>query len=144
MTPARFARLLDAHGPRLEGWPAPRRAAAAALLAVSAEARRQLAAAERLDAALGQVLPQPPPAALARLQARVAREIARSPLPVPAGRWARLGQRLRPAAPAGYGALAAMATCALWLSLAPAPAVGGPAGDPLAPLQTLPLAEDPL
>ena len=146
MTPSRFARLLDTHGARPEAWPAARRAEAEALLGRSAEARRQLAAAQRLDAALERALPQPSPAALARLQARVAREIARSPLPAPPHpwAWARLGRALRPAAPAGYGALAAMATCALWLSLAPSPAVSDPIGDPLAPLQTLPLAEDPL
>ncbi|NOG71023.1 hypothetical protein [Roseicella sp. DB1501] len=148
MTPSRFARLLDTHGARPEAWPTARRAEAEALLGRSAEARRQLAAAQRLDAALERALPQPSPAALARLQARVAREIARSPLPAPphpwAHAWARLGLALRPAAPAGYGALAAMATCALWLSLAPSPAVSDPIGDPLAPLQTLPLAEDPL
>ncbi|MEN0076500.1 MAG: hypothetical protein AAGC69_19095 [Paracraurococcus sp.] len=152
MTPSRFARLLDTHGARPEAWPSARRAEAEALLGRSAEARRQLAAALGLDAALERALPTPSPAALARLQARVAREIARSPLPAPLHSWTRpwirpwtrLGLALRPAAPAGYGALAAMATCALWLSLAPSPAVSDPIGDPLAPLQPLPLAEDPL
>lgn len=140
MTPARFARLLDTHGPRPERWPAGQRSAATALLAASAEARALLAAARTQDARLDRDLAQPAPESVARLRLAVAREIARSPLPAPPGPWSRLAALLRPAVPAGWGALAAMATCALWLSLSAAPAVG----DPLAPLQTLPIAEDPL
>ncbi|WP_165982201.1 hypothetical protein [Dankookia rubra] len=140
MTPARFARLLDAHGPHPDGWPAGQRAGAAGLLAVSAEARALLETARGLDARLEKDLAQPSPEAVARLRLAVARRIARSPLPALPGRWPRLREWLRPAVPAGWGALAAMATCALWLSLSAGPAVG----DPLAPLQTLPIAEDPL
>jgi hypothetical protein len=136
MTPARFARLLDMHGPHPERWPAD----ASTLLAASAEARALLEAARALDTGLAAGLAQPAPEAVARLRLAVAREIARSPLPAPPDRWSRLRALLRPAAPAGWGALAAMATCALWLSLSAGPAVG----DPLAPLQTLPIAEDPL
>jgi hypothetical protein len=136
MTPARFARLLDTHGPHPERWPAD----PSALLAASAEARALLEAAHALDARLDDGLGQPAPEAVARLRLAVARQIARSPLPAPPGPWPRLRALLRPAAPAGWGALAAMATCALWLSLSAAPAIG----DPLAPLQTLPIAEDPL
>ena len=136
MTPARFARLLDIHGPYPERWPA----GASALLATSAEARALLEAARALDTGLAAGLAQPAPEAIARLRLAVARAIARSPLPAPPDRWSRLRALLRPAAPAGWGALAAMATCALWLSLSAGPAVG----DPLAPLQTLPIAEDPL
>jgi hypothetical protein len=140
MTQAGFVRLLDTHGACQDRWPAAERAAAAALLATSVEARALLAGAAALDAALLAALPHPAPDAVARLRATIAREIARSPLPTPPGLWARLRALLRPAAPAGWGALAAMATCALWLSLSAAPAIG----DPLAPLQTLPIAEDPL
>lgn len=138
----RFARLLDAHGPVPERWPPAARRGAAALLAGSAEARALLAEAGRLDAALAAALPRPGAEAVARLRATVAREIARTPLPVPPGRWGRLRRSLRPAAPAGWGALAAIATCALWFSLSSAPPAR--AGDPLAPLQALPIAEDPL
>ncbi|MFC7474821.1 hypothetical protein ACFQS7_10685 [Dankookia sp. GCM10030260] len=140
MTPDRFARLIDTHGPRQQRWPRESRAAAAALLAASAEARRLLDAASALDARLDAGLARPSADSVLRLRQAVAREIARRPLPTPPGAWPRLRALLRPAAPAGWGALAAMATCALWLSLSAGPAVG----DPLAPLQTLPIAEDPL
>ena len=140
MTPARFARLLDTHGPHPELWPAHMRTVTGALLATSAEARALLAATRALDARLAAGLAQPTPESVARLRLAVARKIARGPLPAPPGPWPRLRALLRPAAPAGWGALAAMATCALWLSLSAGPAVG----DPLAPLQTLPIAEDPL
>lgn len=137
----RFARLLDTHGPRPERWPTAARAGAEALLARSAEARFLLAEACRVEVALEAALPRPGAASVARLHAAVAREIARTPLPAPHGPWERLREALRPAAPAGWGALAAMATVALWLGLSPAPAA--PAADPLAPLLTLPIAEDP-
>lgn len=140
MTPARFARLVETHGPHPERWPSGTRRAAAALLARSAEARDKLAAARALDARLQAGLAQPSTDSVARLHLAVARQIARSPLPAASTPWSRLRALLRPAAPAGWGALAAMATCALWLSLSASPAVG----DPLAPLQTLPIAEDPL
>ena len=140
MTQAEFARLVETHGSRQERWPEAERSAAPALLAASAEARALLAKAAGLDRALLAALPHPAPDAVARLRAGVAREIARAPVPTPPGVWSRLRILLRPAAPAGWGALAAMATCALWLSLSAAPA----SGDPLAPLQTLPIAEDPL
>lgn len=140
MTPARLARLLDTHGACPEHWPAGQRAAATALLATSAEARALLAAARALEDRLDRDLAQPTPEAVARLRLALAREIARSPLPASPGPWSRLAALLRPAVPAGWGALAAMATCALWLSLSAGPAVG----DPLAPLQALPIAEDPL
>ncbi|TCZ54972.1 hypothetical protein [Roseicella aquatilis] len=136
----RFTRLLDAHGPEPSRWPARDRAAAEALLANSAAARALLAEARALEARLVAALPQPAPEAVARLQANLARAIARSPLPAPASAWTRLTARLRPAAPIGWGAFAAMATCALWLSFSAGPAVG----DPLGPLQALPIAEDPL
>lgn len=140
MTPSRFARLLDTHGPHPERWPAARRAGSAALLATSAEAKALLAAAQSLDARLGTDLPHPASDAVVRLRAAVAWQIARTPLPAASSPWTRVWELLRPAVPAGWGALAAMATCALWLSLAAAPAIG----DPLAPLQALPIAEDPL
>jgi hypothetical protein len=141
MTPERFADLLDRRGPAPARWPASERAAATALLAGSATARAALARATALDAALRRDLPQPDPAALIRLQDRVAWTIARSPLPAPPGLLARLRAALHPAAPAGWGALAAVATCALWLGLAGVPRL---AVDPLGPLQTLPLAGESL
>jgi acyl-homoserine lactone acylase PvdQ len=141
MTHGRLARLLDTHGPRPERWPPADRQAAATLLAASAEARAMLAEARRLEDRLGAVLPQPAPDSVARLKAAVAQGIARSPLPAPPGRWSRLLAALRPAAPAGWGALAAMTCCALWLGLTASPSR---TGDPLAPLQVLPIAEDSL
>jgi hypothetical protein len=140
MTPRRFARLLDTYGPDQDRWPAVDRAAARDLLAGSADARAALAEARALDAQLARGLPVPAPEALARLQDGVARRIARLPLPARPDPWDRVRVLLRPAAPVGWGAVAAMATCAVWLSVGAAPS----AGDPLAPLQTLPIAEDPL
>jgi hypothetical protein len=139
MTHARFALLLDRRGPALARWPAAERAAAAALLAASAEARARLEAALALDARLRRDLPQPDAAAVARLQAGIARQIARAPLPERPGALPRLRALIRRAAPAGWGALAAMACCALWLGLAPPRAAPE---DPFGPLQTLPLAGD--
>ncbi|MFC7539112.1 hypothetical protein ACFQU2_06060 [Siccirubricoccus deserti] len=103
MTPERFAELLDRRGPALARWPAADRAAAEALLAGSPAARAALAEARALDAALRGALPRPDPAALARLQDRIARSIARAPLPAPSGLLARLRAALHPAAPAGWG-----------------------------------------
>jgi anti-sigma factor RsiW len=141
MTPERFADLLDRRGPALARWPAADRAAAETLLADSPAARAALAKARALDAALRRALPHPDPAALARLQDRIARSIARAPLPAPPGLLARLRAALHPAAPAGWGALVAVATCALWLGLAGVPRA---AVDPLGPLLTLPLAGESL
>ncbi|MBL6456835.1 hypothetical protein JMJ55_15970 [Belnapia sp. T6] len=101
--------------------------------------RRPAAPGDPLDARLRRDLPQPDAAAVARLQEAVARRIARAPLPAPPGGFHRLLRALRPAAPAGWGALAAMATCALWLSLSPPHRVPE---DPFGPLQTLPVAGD--
>lgn len=90
-----------------------------------------------LDALLRRALPQPRPEAVARLQDGIAYRIARAPLPAPPGPLARLRALLPPVAPAGWGALAALATCALWLTVA---APQRPAEDPLAPLTALPVA----
>ncbi len=139
MSIARFALLLDRRGPALARWPEAERGAAAALLAGSAEARARLEAALALDARLRRDLAQPDPAALARLQAGIARRIARAPLPDRPGPLPRLLALLRSAAPAGWGALAAMATCALWLGLSPPRTAPE---DPFGPMQTLPLAGD--
>jgi hypothetical protein len=141
MSPGKFAQLLDRHGPRPECWPPRLRASAAALLARSEEARAALRAAEALDATLRRGLPEPAPEAVARLRESVARRIARTPLPTPPSFRARLMAQLRPAAPAGWGALAALAASVLWLALAP-PA--GMAEVPLGPLLTLPVAGDTL
>lgn len=136
-----FARRLDAWGPALEQWPERERRAAEALLATSAEARALHGRARALDRALRDGLPQPDTAAVARLRSGVARRIARAPLPAPPTFFQRLTDALSPAVPAGCGALVAMASCALWLALAPP---GAPAGDPLAPLQALPFTVEPL
>ena len=134
-----FARRLDARGPTLERWPESERRAAEALLAASAEARVVHRQALAVNAALRRVLPEPDAAARDRLRAGVARRIARAPLPDRPGPLPRLLALLRPAAPAGWGALAAMACCALWLGLSPPRAAPE---DPFGPLQTLPLAGD--
>ena len=139
MNTAHFAQLLDRRGPALARWSEADRAAAAGLLAASAEARARLEAALALDTRLRRDLAQPDPAAVARLQAGIARQIARAPLPDRPGPLPRLLALLRPAAPAGWGALAAMACCALWLGVAPPRAAPE---DPFGPLQTLPLAGD--
>ena len=139
MNIARFTLLLDRHGPDLARWPESERARAAGLLAASAEARARLEAALALDGWLRHDLAQPDPASIARLQAGIARRIARAPLPDRPGPLPRLLALLRPAAPAGWGALAAMACCALWLGLSPPRAAPE---DPFGPLQTLPLAGD--
>jgi hypothetical protein len=106
MTPEHFTRLLDTHGSRLAAWPAHDRAGAQALLARSAGARAQLAAAERLDALLHEVPAHEPSAALAE------RVLAAAPR-------VRRGRRAVLAAAAGGLALAA--SLALWLVRAPAP-----------------------
>ena len=93
------------------------------------------------DAALRRGLPPPDAAALDRLRSGVARRIARAPLPPPPGPVWRLLHRLRPAAPAASGALAAALGCGLWLAFsAPTP----PAEDPFGPLASLPLAGEAL
>ncbi|MCQ4162878.1 hypothetical protein NON00_23530, partial [Roseomonas sp. GC11] len=86
MVEAEFAALLAGHGAAPALWPAARRGAALALLERSAEARRR-----HLDAALAESLPPPDAATLARMQARLAARIARSPRPAPRGRldWLR-------------------------------------------------------
>lgn len=63
MTRARFAELAETWGADLRLWPAAERAAARALLDVSAEARLVLEREKRLDMALDAVPPPPPPAA---------------------------------------------------------------------------------
>lgn len=136
-----FVRQLDARGPALEHWPERERRTAEALLAASAEARMLHGKARALDRSLRQNLPQPDAEAVARLRARVARQIACAPLPAPRTPLQHLMDALSPVVPAGCGALVAMASCALWLALAPP---GAPAGDPLAPLQTLPFTAEPL
>ncbi|WP_338928988.1 hypothetical protein WDZ11_07625 [Roseomonas mucosa] len=99
-----------------------------ALLAASAEARALLAETLRLDAALdatpgGAALP-PDPEALARMRAAVAARVARMPAPAlsPAaspGMGGRLRAWFRPLLPAGCGALAMLALCAVWLAISP-------------------------
>jgi hypothetical protein len=118
MTPRRFARLLDTHGADPARWPQACRGAALALLDSSAEARAMRDAAAALDAALRSSLPQPDPAALARMRNRLAHAVAREPLPVPERRLLRW---LRPLAPFGAGALVTLMVCGLWLGLPAAP-----------------------
>jgi len=72
MTRDEFADLIDRYGAEPERWPAERAAAAAALLAVDAGARADLAAARSLAALLGRVA-EPAPldaAALGRVLER--------------------------------------------------------------------------
>ncbi len=113
MKPGRFIRLLDTHGADPARWPEAERAAALALLERSAEMRAAHDAAAALDAALRDSLPEPDPAALVRMRGRLARAMAREPLPraEPALlRW------LRPFAPFGAGALVTLMLCGVWLS----------------------------
>ncbi|WP_149535515.1 hypothetical protein [Siccirubricoccus phaeus] len=90
-----------------------------------------------LEAALRRALPRPDAAAVARLEAAVARRIARAPLPAPLGPMGQLQRLLPSLAPAGWGALAAGLGCALWLGLHP---VSTAPIDPLGPLLSLPVA----
>ena len=123
-----FRRRLEIHGAGLARWPEGEAVAARALLAGSAEARGMLAEALRLDAALdatpgGAALP-PDPEALARMRAAVAARVARMPAPAlsPAaspGMGGRLRAWFRPLLPAGCGALAMLALCAVWLAISP-------------------------
>jgi hypothetical protein len=142
----RFARLLEGRGADLARWPAAERAAAEALLAGSAPARRLLAEARALDALLRDGLPSPDADAAGRVRAAVARRVARLPRPAPPSRGMRLARGLRSLAPAGCGALATVAACAAWLALAP-PLARSPVAlpaDPVAPLQALPLGGEAL
>ncbi|MCO6417856.1 hypothetical protein JYK14_17040 [Siccirubricoccus sp. KC 17139] len=96
---------------------------------------------DALEAALRRALPRPDAAAVARLEAAVARRIARSPLPAPPGPLVRLRAGLPELIPAGWGALAAAAGCAVWLGLHPVThAAPQAAYDPLGPLLSLPVA----
>ena len=123
-----FRRRLETHGAGLARWPEGEAVAARALLAASAEARALLAETLRLDAALdatpgGAALP-PDPEALARMRAAVAARVARMPAPArsPAaspGMGGRLRAWFRPLLPAGCGALAMLALCAVWLAISP-------------------------
>ena len=123
-----FRRRLETHGAGLARWPEGEAVAARALLAASAEARALLAETLRLDAALdatpgGAALP-PDPEALARMRAAVAARVARMPAPAlsPAaspGMGGRLRAWFRPLLPAGCGALAMLALCAVWLEISP-------------------------
>jgi len=142
----RFARRLDAMGPDLSRWPAVERAAAESLLAVSPPARRLLAEACALDARLRASLPMPDPDAVGRLQAAVARRVARLPLPAPPSRATLFARGIRSLVPAGCGALATVAVCAAWLAMAPAPsgASRGVTADPVAALQALPFGGEAL
>ncbi|CAM3991621.1 Hypothetical protein HVIM_03727 [Roseomonas mucosa] len=127
-----FRRRLETHGAGLARWPEGEAVAARALLAASAEARALLAETLRLDVALdatpgGAALP-PDPEALARMRAAVAARVARMPAPAlspalsPAaspGMGGRLRAWFRPLLPAGCGALAMLALCAVWLAISP-------------------------
>jgi hypothetical protein len=73
MTIERLSHQLDAYGGELARWPAETRGAAQALLAASAEARKLLADARRLDEALAAVRPP-------RASATVARRVLTRPL----------------------------------------------------------------
>jgi hypothetical protein len=127
---ARFAELLDSHGADFGRWPATEASAARALLAESPEAQQRLQAAARLDSLLRASRSGPDAAALARMSAHVAREVARAPLPAPPGRlhW------LRPLLPMGGGAVLALAVCGIWLTVAPPQSLTG-ATDFTAPRQ---------
>jgi hypothetical protein len=112
---ARFEHLLDTHGADLGRWPPEEAGAARALLMASPEAQALLRQAAELDDLLRDSRALPDAAALARMRAHVAGQVARMPLPARPGalHW------LRPLVPFGGGALAALLACGLWLSFAP-------------------------
>ncbi|MBE9606177.1 hypothetical protein IAI18_15035 [Acetobacteraceae bacterium H6797] len=93
---------------------------------------------EKLDALLKRALPEPDPAATARMRARLAAEIARRPMP---GGGTSFWQRILPA---GCGALGMAAICAFWLvHTKPAP-VAESSADVLSVVSALPFSEDNL
>jgi hypothetical protein len=114
MNLARFLRLLESHGADLRRWPDEHAAAARALLAASPDAQDHLQHAADVDAALRDSRTMPDAATLERMRAHVARHVARAPIPTRPGplHWLRL------ALPVGGGALATLAVCAVWLTLA--------------------------
>jgi hypothetical protein len=138
MTLARLGELLDAYGAEPERWPYEEREAACALLAQSAQARRQREASAELDAILNlapshaaspallerilAAAPQPASAETAtveRLNAAANPPALRLAFP-PVGRRAR--RRLRTWRYVGAALpLAAAAALVLWLLRAPAP-----------------------
>jgi hypothetical protein len=117
MTLPRFLRLLGAYGAAPHRWPEAERTSALELLASSDEARAALDKASGLDAALAGSSALPDAAALARMRAHVARQVARAPLPARPGFW----HWLRPVLPMGGGALATALACALWLAFSAQP-----------------------
>jgi hypothetical protein len=82
--------------------------------------------------ALLRAMPEPDPAATARLRQAIAARLAREPLPVPDPWWRSL-------LPVGCGALGMALCCALWLAMPAAPS-----GDFLTGLAALPFAEETL
>lgn len=111
---ARFEHLLDTHGADLGRWPPAEAAAARALLMESPQAQALLHRAAALDDILRDSRALPDAATLARMRAHVAGRVARMPLPQRPGALAWL----RPLAPFGGGALAALLGCGLWLTFA--------------------------
>ncbi|MFC3125968.1 hypothetical protein ACFOD4_12940 [Pseudoroseomonas globiformis] len=108
-----FSRLLETYGADPAHWPEARRMAAQALLEVSPGAQALHNSARFLDNALDVSLPGPDAAAMARMRGKLARAVAREPLPRAEAGLLRL---LRPWAPMGAGALVTLAVCALWMS----------------------------
>jgi hypothetical protein len=84
ITLKRFAGIVDAYGASPQRWPDDERAAAEALVAVSAEARALLADAAALDGVLARAPVDAPSSALAeRLLAARPRGVAANPSPKP-------------------------------------------------------------
>jgi hypothetical protein len=135
MTARRFRALLAVRGPALDRWPAPDRRAALALLARSAGARRDLAAALADDAALQESID---PAALARMQTGLHNRIAAQPRNAPRFPLSRLQASARARVPPagspsygralGWGAVVAGFALGAWLGTVdvPAPAPADP------------------
>jgi hypothetical protein len=111
---ARFEQLLDAHGTDLGRWPPAEAGAARALLVASPEAQEALHRAALIADAMRASRADPDADTLARMRAHVAGRVARMPLPARPGPFGWL----RPLAPIGGGALAALVCCGLWLFLA--------------------------
>lgn len=124
LSPDRFRALLDVHGAALDTWPPADRAGAARLVATSAEARRCLEEARRLDLALDGLRPPPPSDLLRARLDRLPGAAAESP-----GR-GRLGTRALAASVAAAAVLGMVLGGAGTLMMRPVGSSAGVAATP--------------
>jgi hypothetical protein len=155
LTLARFTTLAESYGGDLRRWPEELRAGAEALLPTSPEARRLLAEARTLDAAIAAAQgqeddelwqPGEEAAALARLRAGVGARIAATEArpaarrSVPRGWFARLPVNLGWVGMATGGSFAVVAGLLIGATYATTPALSPAQGNVLAMLQPAPIA----